>query len=212
MSQKIKKLLNLILCFVLTVGFAVVTPQAHADTLSDLNKQKEDIQKSINSNQQNMQSLQDMINSIDVQTTATQKEIDLTGRIINLKSKQISQTQEQIAQKNKELQIEKTNLYETLAVYYENQNNNQSILEILLGAESLSGAIDKAKYLEAIGGSLNDEINKINKIMADLQTQSQELANQKSELDKQKSDLTDQQRNLANQANAKKKFTFSSQY
>lgn len=203
MANITKKILSLVLCAVVFSGIISIKPLARADTLSDLEKQKKDLQNSINSNSQQIKSLQDMINSLDSQTAATQKEISLTGQIIDQKNQQIAATQAQITQKTAELKTEKVNLYETLTTFYENNNNNQSILMTLLGSDSLSSAIDKSKYLEAISGQLTDEINKINQIMADLQSQNQALENQKSDLISQKTDLENQQRNLNIQAQQK---------
>lgn len=192
MKSNFKKIFYFILCIVLVVSFLIATPSVHASQFSDLQQQIDTNNALLNQKRTEANSLQKQVDIFDTQIKDAELQISKTQIEVDQTRAKIVQTQAQIAQQVAALKVEKGNLYETLTVYYENQNNNQSIFVTLLGSESLSSAIDKAKYLEAIGGSLTDEINKINKIMADLQTQNQNLEKQK----KESNDLLLQQKDL----------------
>lgn len=206
MKKLFSKIIHLILCLAIFIGFATVTPKVHADSLqqqlNQLNQQIQSTKNAANTNQQQINTIQGMIDNLNAQTVAAQKEIDLSNQKISVLNKQINETQTQINQKTAELKIKRANLNETIVTYYEN-SNNQSTLVTVIGSNNLSDAIDKAKYLEAIGGNLSDQINQVNTLMADLQKQQDNLQKQKTDQENQKTALADQQRNLSIQANAK---------
>lgn len=194
----LEKLIKIIILFII---YLLIINPVHASTLDDLYKQKQDLQNTINSTKQEIKSLQDAINSLEAQEVATQKEINITSQIISGKQEEIAQTQAQIAIKTEELKTQKANLYETMRVYYE--TSSPSTLEVLVGSNSLSEAIDKTQYLESVSNNLNSAIEKITKTMNELEVQNKNLEEQKSGLESQKASLIDQQRNLSIQAQGK---------
>lgn len=197
--KTIIKIINSLLCLTLVVAGASIKPTALADCNSNscYQKQLQDIQSQANANQKQITGLQDQINALNSQVAATNQEITITNQQIALTSKEIAQTQQAINTKTQELKVQKQHLFETMTVYYENSNNNQSTLETVIGSNSLSEAIDRAKYLEAISQNLNEAINKINLIMADLQTQNDNLQKQKDEQQQHQTFLANQERNLS---------------
>lgn len=193
----IKKLFNLILCFIIFSGFLTTGSFTHASvctTQSQCNQMIQDTQKAANDNQQKVNNAQDVVNGLNAQVTATQSEIDLTSQQINLTSNQIDDTQAQIEQKQKDLDQKKVDLNKTIVNYYE--TGTPSTVEIIASASSLSDVINQSQYTEALSGQMNDQANQIIQTKNALQTASDNLKKQKSDLDSQASSLADKKRNL----------------
>lgn len=198
-----KKILIYLIIIAILMPLLTIRPIVHATSLSNLQNQANDLNDQIQSTQQYINSLQKQVSnaqnllvSLNAQNKATQTLINLQTSKINLTQKQIKQTQAQIAQKTAELKIQKQNLFETMTVYYES-THDQSTLETIIGANSLSSAIDRTQYLESVGNNLNESITKINQIMTSLEKQNKNLETEKTNLEKAKNSLLDQQRNIS---------------
>lgn len=183
-------------------------PAALANTLSDLQAKQAQLDKQIEANRQAMEQkqsqindVQGLINSLGDQIDATQRDVNLSITKIDLTAQEIDQTKVNIDLKTQELQKQKENLFETLRVYYE--NSRQSTLELVVGSDSLSQAVDKTQYIQSISDQLSQQIDEINKMMAALATQQKDLESQKSDLQNQRGNLLSKKQGLDSQKGEK---------
>lgn len=123
--------------------------------------------------------------------------IALTEYNISQTQAKIDETQKQIDQKQRELDVEKENLYETMRVMYESPD--VSTMEIIIGSNSLSEIINRSQYMDALEYKIENTINIINQLKADLENQRNELEKKKSELGDLKSQQTAQKKGLDEQ-------------
>ena len=159
-----------------------------AASLSDLQKQKAGISKTISDKTKQAQQKQAEIDQYNKEVAQLDNDIDEIQRKINDTNKRITDTTNgindkiaKIDQETKELEIEKSNQDEAIRTIYE--SGDQNTFEIIVGSNTLSDLIDHSQYLESLENSIEETIVRINKIKADLE-------NQKVELEKQKKDLT----------------------
>ncbi|MDO8507432.1 MAG: hypothetical protein Q7S53_02595 [bacterium] len=153
-------------------------------------------------------SLQDDLNAVNAQLDATNQsvaakkdEIKTLGDEINMLNEQINQTQlqiqsteykiqllgEKITQTEKDLTIQKDTLNEYLRVIYE--ESNTSPLELIASSNSFSDFVDKSEYLQTMQMKIQDTVEKVKQMKADLENNKKETEKMKDQLISQKSDL-----------------------
>lgn len=120
-----------------------------------------------------------------------------TDNNIFYSEKEISALNDQINQEQDQLAKEKINLDENIKIIYE--NGTPSFLEIVISSNSLSEMFDKAQYLDAIARQVQDTIDKINKIKADLESKKADQEKRKASLAELKAQQEAQKRGLAAQ-------------
>lgn len=157
-----------------------------------------DNQNAVSTQKIQLNSAQEAIDTLNAQIGVIQNGINIQNQQIDLTTQQINTVQAQVVQEIDQLKSKKADLNETIVAYYEN-GNNQSTLEALVGSNSLTDAIDKAKYMESISSNLTDQVNQVNKLIADLQNKQNDLQKQKTDLETQKGSLASQKANLASQ-------------
>lgn len=177
---------------------------ASASQVSDLRKQADQKTKELQANQaaadaKAAEATQLKDEGARVQALIGQSEAALaqTDNNIDYSEKEISALNDQISQEQDQLVKERINLDENIKIIYE--NGTPSILEIVISSNSLSEIFDKAQYLDAIAQQVQDTINKINKIKADLETKKADQEKRKASLAALKDQQQAQKRGLNSQ-------------
>jgi len=181
------------------LGALIVTLPTAAADLNSLQQQQTQKQQELDAasraadqKMKEAQNLKSEIAVLDAGIAQIQAAIDQTNFKIDQTQKQINDTQAQIDQKTAELEVQKGNLAEALKVMYESPD--QSTIEIIVGANSLSDIINQSQYMDSLEYKVENTINVINQLKADLE-------NKRNELERAKNDLTD----LKTQQQAQKK-------
>jgi murein DD-endopeptidase MepM/ murein hydrolase activator NlpD len=172
----------------LFAGF-VYPHSAEASLINDKKRQIEDLQRQINENQakvsekaEQIESLKDQIGSMDSQIRETELQIRKTQIETDQTQLEIDSLKTEIQKKTDEMNEQKANLGETIRVVYE--AGSPGMLEVLVGANSFSEAINRSQYLDSLSNKIEDSVNKISKI--------------KIELEGKKADQEKKQESLAN--------------
>lgn len=195
---------------ILLLTFAIFQPTtvARADTLSDLQQRQAELSRQIQENRKalsqkkiDISNLQNAMTSLESQIMAIQKDVDLSASKIEVTNQQINKLRDEITQKEKELEIQKGNLYETMRVMYETPQ--KSTVEIVIGSNSLSEVVDRAQYIESLNYQIEKTINTITQLKADLENEKNQQEVQKADLEKQKAALVAQKRGLEDQQKLK---------
>ena len=195
--KKASRIFFFAVSFLAIANFAV---PVNAESIEELQRRQIDIDAQI---QKNINTIEGLIDSLQSQIATAENDVNLSVQKINLTTSQINQTQIDIDTKLKELQAEKIKLYETVKVYYENSQSDT--LVVVVGSNSLSEAIDRTQYLEAISTQLNEQVAKINQAKADLETRKKQLENEKTSLEDQKNALVSKRNSLNAQKSQKDK-------
>lgn len=135
-----------------------------------------------------------LIENAEYAIAVTQEKMDLAEKELEILTKQINE-------KTEELKGQKENLDETVKTLY--QSGNQGMVEIILGSDTLSEAINKSQYLESLGSKIDNTINELNKIKADLENKKVEQENIKNDLTDLKNRQEAQKRGLDDQKKEK---------
>jgi len=147
------------------------------------------------------QGLKNEIAVLDAGILQIEAQIAITNNNIENTQREIENTEAQIAQKEQELAVQKENLFETMRVMYETPQ--QSTVEIIVGSNSLSEVVDRAQYIESLNYQIENTINIILQLKAELETKRNELEKQKQSLSDLKSQQVAQKRGLDSQKSQK---------
>lgn len=186
---------NLVFSIYLLAGLMFFYPMvASASQISDLQNQAAQKNKELQANQaaadaKAKEAAQFKDEGARVGALIDQSEAALaqTDNNIYYSEKEIAALIDQISQEQDQLAKEKINLDENIKIIYE--NGTPSLLEIVVSSNSISEIFDRAQYLDAIAQQVQDTIDKINKIKADLETKKADQEKRKASL----ADLKDQQ-------------------
>ena len=197
-----KKIIFIIYILAATISMYPLT--ASASMLSDLQKEAAAKTKEIQANQaaadakaKEAAQLKDEGARVAALIGQSESALAQTDNNIYYSEKEISALNDQIDQEMEQLAKEKTNLDENIKIIYE--NGTPSFLEIVISSNSLSEMFDKAQYLDAIARQVQDTIDKINKIKADLETKKADQEKRKASLAELKVQQEAQKRGLASQ-------------
>lgn len=203
-----KKIRFLILIGIIAAFVFQPAGLVRADTLNELQQKQADLNRQIQANRNSLSAkkleikdLQSAMASIDAQMTLIQKDIDLSTSKIDVTIQEINKLQEQITQKEKELAIQKDNLFESMRVMYETPQ--QSTVEIIVGSNSLSEIVDRAQYIESLNYQIETTINTINQLKSALETQKNQSEKEKTDLESQKAALVAKRQGLQSQQQLK---------
>jgi len=195
------------------LGF-VLAPAGSAQgaSVSELQKQKQDLQNQINQNQQLAQQKQaeadrltGQITGIEGDITATEQKISQTMDEVTGVNADIASTQSQIETKQQELVVHNNNLNKTIVELYRatNKATYRSTLMLILSSNDLAAATEGGTQLTVLQEQIDGTIKKVEKIKADLEKVKADLAGQKSTLDGLLSQQQSQDRALLAQRNYK---------
>ncbi len=159
-----KKLLSLVLCFVLVLGFAVNAAPSYAgsekeEELEDLQKQIEEMKDQIRANESALTELQQEIRLLEVEIFGVQKEIDIYTRQINATKAKISEKLEELDKKQVEITEQNVNLNARLRAMY--KSGNAGILSVLLNSASISELLTNIEMAKRIYAADSDLLQKL---------------------------------------------------
>lgn len=118
---------------------------------------------------------------------STEKKIETTKSLLKALEAQISEKENEIAEKQAEIEAKATEVSDTRArflalVQAQYENGSVSILEVLLGADSISDLLSRAEYMASI-------LDYNTKLLDNFKREKQELEDMKSVLESAYSDL-----------------------
>lgn len=207
------KILTISMGVLLMLGF-VLSPAGNARgaSVTDLQKQKQDLQNQINQNQQLAQQKQaeagrlaGQITGIEGDISATEQKISQTMDEVDTVNGNITSTESQIKTKEQELTVHNKNLNKTLVELYRatNRETYRSTLLMLLSSNDLASVTEGGTQLTILQEQIDKTIKEVQKIKTDLEKEKADLAGQKSTLDGLLSQQQSQDRALLAQRNYK---------
>lgn len=155
---------------------AFAQDDATREQIERLKQKREELSRQIRENREKAASKAEEAKELKAQIDQLIQEIEELERRINELQGQINQVtdeigavKQEIAQKEEELQREREKLNQALVEIY--ISTSRSDWEILLGAPSLSEAMNQTKYLEAIEYQIEQIIEEITRIKQELEKQ-----------------------------------------
>ncbi len=171
-----KKTLKVLLVFIITLFIPIITIQAK--TIGDIQKEIDAAQKKLNDtntkkaiNNQNLAETQKKISEI-------KQNIIKTEEAIEAKTKESEQLEKDIQKKNEEIK--------DLMKYYEVSSSGSTMLEYIMGAESMTDLIYRLSITEQISSYNKKTIKKMNDMIAENEKIKKDMAVKKEELVKLK--------------------------
>ena len=182
-----------------------------------------DIQKNIDAKSAEIQALQaeitqyqNQVNQIQVQANNLQTTLSVIGKdqkrlqtnlVLTSKKAEkttltIKQNEQQIGTLGQGISKNTTALAETIRSL--NQNDNQSLVELLASDKTVSGFMKDVDQLLLVQSSLKTHVTSMQSAKAGLERAQQTLLEKKNELDSLKSQFADQKKIVDSQANQKK--------
>jgi len=161
---------------------------SYADTLSDLQKQRDQKLRDLQNAQaaaankaQQAKALSVQINNLDSDIKNTESKIASTSQQIDEISKQIDQTTQNINQKNDELAKLKKKLNNSLLEIY--RFSARSDWELLFGGSTLGSSSNQQKYIEAIEIQVKSLYNQVRLVKENLEKDKADQESKKAKLD-----------------------------
>lgn len=184
-----KRILTLVISATIVLApFTVV----HADALSDLLSQKDQLQQQLDANKaasQNKASeaknLSTQIGGLESDIAAIEAKIADASKQIDATSKNIDELTASINQKQAELDQLKVKLNKAVVEIY--RFSSRSDWEILFGAGSLSDSSNQTKYVETVQTQVKGMFDQAQSIKSDLDKQKADQEKKKAEIDALKS-------------------------
>lgn len=163
-----------------------MTPAKAQEKLEDLEKRIEELEQEIAQNEAQRQAKSKEARSLQRDVNLLNSEIKQTNLKIRQTELNIKKTEQNIDQKQQEIKLLEDKISNTRAVIAEhlravNYYDDQSLLELFLKEERLSGIFDAAAGLEAIQDRLHDNLDKLRAGKEISQKQKQELEEQHQE-------------------------------
>lgn len=195
MRKEWRRVLLAVVAGFLLIPTALPNLSATAASVSDLQKQKQQLEAKIQAdeaakkkNQEDQTRLEGQINSLDGQISGIESKINETERQTEETQHQINAKQAEIDAKETELTKQREEQAEILRVIYETASSTG--LEVFVAAESISQVMVYHEYLDALQSRIADTISEIDQIKSEMEVAKTELEHKKSEL----ADLEKQQR------------------
>ncbi len=189
-----KLLLKAMLC-VFLVSFGLFLVKAQDQGIVNL---EAEIRSRIAQKQQQARTLQQEISQIDQEVKEAEKKLMVLNDELTITEQTLLTLQNEIKLNEVKLEREKGKLKEGIKLLYEFGEVNP--VEVIVSNNSVTGALSKQQYLEAINVQIADSVVVIREIKDELDKKNKELQNKK---DEQKS-LIDQQLMLQQDLNSRK--------
>lgn len=186
----------LIASFVLPPGL-----KTNADTLDDINNQIDQKNKSIQDLENKSAAYQDQIKNLEAQSQSLQNEVDLFDAQIAQLGVQIAQTQTQIEETDLQIQqllekisikqqeIDKEKLILKDLLRKMNDYDNETIFEILLQSNEISGFFNESDYTNTVGEKIKSLLDSLKNDKAELDSEHEQAELKKKELQDLQTDL-----------------------
>lgn len=200
----------------LNLGFFAV----YAKTPSELREEREKIQNEINEAENRLSSisaekaeteeylnalmskinlLQDKIDSLESEKSTLQAEIDAIQSKITATENEIKETQRQIDLKQAEFDKNYELYCQRLRAMY--VSGSASTLEVLLTCPDMSAMLTRSQMIKSVSEQDSDQLNKLMKIMEEIESQKQALEIKRVELNEDKANLEKDKQSLQERIN-----------
>lgn len=193
--------------FIFLFSFEQALP-VFAATLSDLNKQKQLLTQQAEEAKKAAEAKQAQAQELKVQLERVSNQISKTEAAITTTESQISQTGANIAELEAKIKIEEANLAaeklkmaDTVSSWY--MENQSGLLAALIGADSISEAVDTHERYAAISDQIEGAQDRINQAKADLNNQKSDKERQLQALTSLQADQENQKKSLESSQNLK---------
>lgn len=181
---------------------------ALAESLSDLNKKKQQLEQQAAAAKQQAaakqtqaQELQNQLNIVNVRINQTQNAINQTNSQIGQTNANITNLETKIKTEEDNLANEKTKMTNVVSAWYmENQNG---LLETLLSASSISDAVDTQTAYDSVRQQIKSAQDRIIQIKNDLANQKNDKEKQLLSLNSLKNDQESEKQSLENNQQTK---------
>jgi len=147
-------------------------PRSSAQSVSDLQNQKNILQSQINSTNSTLQGLTNKANTLQNEVAILNAQIaDMQNQIATTKNK-ITSLQSSLDQAQANLEKQKTVLQASIEMLYKNEG--ASTIELIVGSDSFSKFIDSQTYLQSLKDGITTSVKKIQALKQQIQTQQDE--------------------------------------
>lgn len=199
---------NIVLFFVIFIPSIHLGAPVYADSIQELQKQKNEITDKIGNLNQIIEdkkaetvNLENQVAIFDAKIEQLELQIQETDLEIEVIKTQIDDLTKEIGQKQRMLDYQKEILDESLQLLYEKREQN--LVLMLLSAKDFSDFVDQVTYIETVKERVRITITEINKIKSSLEAKRGELNNSRSDLEDLKQKKVEEQSALENQKYSK---------
>ncbi len=140
--------------------------------------------------------IKQQLNVVSSQISQTQAAINLTTSQVADTTAQIAQLESDIATAEDDLNKEQSKLSDVVASWYMS-GQSAGFFEAVIGSNSLSQVVDQQQYYDSVRTQIENEMDKITKLKADLNSQKADQQSQLASLNGLKQDQLSQQSDLA---------------
>jgi len=196
--EKNSRKIALILLILISPGLILAT--SADDLQNQINNLQQDInsyQNKLNQTQQKEHSLQTDINDLNQQITTYQTKISDTQDAIDNKQKEIVETENRIKVVIAQLKEQRQILNQSIVLMY--QEGDIPFVETLFSSKTFSDALDRVEYFSTIELTIDETIQKIQKLQSDLEDQQAKQEKEKENLITLKEQVEAEAAALANQ-------------
>ena len=182
---------------------------AKADVISDLQAQKEAAAAEAEQARIQAKQKQKEVDSIESQIANVDYQISSVSSAIYDSEIKLVETNNQIDALNKEIQLLEDNLasdqkkIDNLVASWYMEGDSSGVFNALISSNSLSEVITRQEYYDSVKRQIEDSIDKINKLKAEVELKKSEQENNKINLQKYKDSQEAQKLQLDQQKNVK---------
>jgi murein DD-endopeptidase MepM/ murein hydrolase activator NlpD len=162
--------------------------------IEELQKRIETYKKNIELSKQKSISLENEIAILDNQIAKLKLDIEASEKKIEQIGLEIESLELKIEENNQKIEKQKIRLAELIRLIYKNDQVNY--LKILIVNKSFSEFFDQLQYLKELQTELQNALNQIKRLKAELETKKIERENKKQEEEKYKAELEEEKNSL----------------
>lgn len=190
--QRIKRIVSLVITAVMICScFSIV---GSAETISDLEKKKQQAVNEKNAIQNEANNLKANYNDVQSTYKELKAKVDSTNAAVESASDEIATLSQQLSEaKTSQAEMEQIM---RLHIKYMYENGSMNMLETLLESGSLSEFIERFEYLSYIVKYDRDIMDKYKKVQEDITSKTNELTARRTELEAKSSELGRQKQEL----------------
>lgn len=180
--------------------------------VAELQKKSDALKKQIEAAQNKALSLENELAILSNRIAKTKLDIEASEKKIEEIELEIKSLESEIAKKEENININKGRIAEFLRLIY--KNDQKSYLAVLASNQSFSEFFDQAKYIEELQADLQNTLDIVQKMKAELEEKKAEKENKKQEQEKTKDDLVKLQSSLEEKMDLKENLldqTFASE-
>lgn len=177
-------LLLVVLCMLFASSAAAETTQQDIDDahskVEDLQKQKEEAESNVKNLENQKEDVEGSINDLNSQLSSINADINQLEEDIAAKEEEI----EEADVKLQESEEQEKQQYEAMKVriQYMYENGNESLVEMLFSAKSITDFLNRTEYVSAINEYDRAMLEEYNQLTIDIAAQKEQLETEKTEL------------------------------